>query len=84
MRLMTVVGFIVASLSLLAAFVYLCVKLLFWNSVPVGITPILLATFFFGAVQLLALGLLGEYVGLLLQYARKFPLVVEKERVNFD
>jgi len=84
MSLMTVVGFIVASLSLLAAFVYLCVKLLFWNSVPVGITPILLATFFFGAVQLLALGLVGEYVGLLLQYARKFPLVVEKERVNFD
>ncbi|MBB4198648.1 hypothetical protein CCR94_19375 [Rhodoblastus sphagnicola] len=84
MRLMTVIGFVVAGLSLLSAFVYLCVKLLFWSQVPIGVTPILLATFFLGAVQLLALGLLGEYVGLLLQYARGFPLVVEKERVNFD
>jgi hypothetical protein len=44
----------------------------------------LLATLFLGSIQLLALGLIGEYVGLLLRYARRFPLVVERERVNFD
>jgi hypothetical protein len=84
MRLMTVTGFVIAMLSLIAAFIYFCVKLLFWNSVPLGVTPILLAVFFLGSVQLLALGLVGEYVSLLLQYARRFPLVVEKERINFD
>ncbi len=85
MRLMTVSGFIVASLSLLAAFVYLCVKLMFWNSVPIGVGPILIATFFFGAVQLLALGLVGEYVGLLLQYARRFPLAEKRsESISID
>jgi glycosyltransferase involved in cell wall biosynthesis len=84
MRIMTAIGLVVSALSLIAAFVYLCFKLLFWDSVPFGVTPILLATFFFGSVQLLALGLLGEYVGLLLQYARRFPIVVEKERVNFE
>lgn len=84
MRLLTIMGFTVALLSLVAGFVYLCLKLLFWSHVPFGITPILLTTLFFGSVQLLALGLLGEYVGLLLQYARRFPVVLEKERVNFD
>jgi len=84
MRLMTVTGFVVAFFSLLAALVYTGIKLLFWSRVPFGVTPILLATFFFGSVQLLALGLIGEYVGLLLKYARGFPLVVERERINFD
>ncbi len=84
MRLMTVAGGVVACLSLLAGLVYLVLKLLYWSQIPIGVAPQLIATFFLGAVQLLALGLIGEYVGLLLQYARRFPLVVEKERVNFD
>ena len=84
LRLMSVAGICVAALSLLAGLVYLVAKLLWWNSIPVGVAPMLIATFFIGAVQLLALGLIGEYVSLLLQYARRFPLVVEKERVNFE
>ena len=84
MRVMTITGVSVAALSLIAGFVYLVLKLLYWDQVPIGITPLLLATFFLGSIQLLALGLLGEYVALLLQYARRFPLVIEKERVNFD
>lgn len=84
MRMLTVTGFIVAVFSLVAGLVYFVLKLMLWNHVPFGITPILLVTLFFGSTQLLALGLLGEYVGLLLQYARRFPLVIEKERINFD
>lgn len=84
MRILTVIGFIVAAFSFVAAVIYFCLKLLLWNGVPFGITPILLATLFFGSTQLLALGLLGEYVGLILQYTRRFPLVIEKERINFD
>ena len=84
MRLMTFAGLAVAGLSLLAAAVYFILKLIYWNSFSMGIAPLLLATLFLGSIQLLALGLIGEYVGLLLRYARRFPLVVERERVNFD
>lgn len=84
MRILTLVGMAVAALSLVATLVYLGLKLAFWSSIPFGVTPILLATFFFGAVQMLAIGLVGEYVSLLLQYTRRFPLVVEDERINFD
>jgi glycosyltransferase involved in cell wall biosynthesis len=84
MRLMTITGVCVAGICLAAALVYLVLKLIYWDSFSIGVAPLLLATLFLGSIQLLALGLIGEYVGLLLRYARRFPLVVERERVNFD
>jgi glycosyltransferase involved in cell wall biosynthesis len=84
LRLMTFGGLTIAALSLLAGLAYLIYKLIFWNTFSAGIAPLLIATLFLASVQLIALGLLGEYVGLVLQYVRRFPLVIEKERVNFD
>ena len=84
LRLMTVTGITIALVSLVAGFGYLIAKLIFWNTFSAGIAPILLATLFFASVQLIAIGMVGEYIGLILQYVRRFPLVVEKERVNFD
>lgn len=84
LRLMTVVGFSVSCLSFLFGLAYLVGKLLFWYTLPVGIAPVLIAVFFLGSIQLFALGVVGEYVGLLINYTRRFPLVIEKERINFD
>ena len=84
LRLMTLTGFFVAAVSFLTGIVYLIAKILFWYSLPAGIAPILIAVFFLGAVQLLAIGVLGEYIGLLLTYSRRFPHVVEQERINYD
>ena len=84
LRLMTFLGFAAAMLSFLAGFVYLVIKLLFWYSLPVGVAPVLIAIFFLSSIQLFALGVVGEYIGLLLNYSRKFPLVIEGERINFD
>ena len=83
LRLMTFLGFFVSSLSFLAGLAYLILKLMFWYSLPVGIAPVLIAIFFLSSIQLFALGVVGEYIGLLLNYARNFPLVIEKERINF-
>ncbi len=84
LRLMTVTGIVIALVSLLAGLGYFIAKLIFWNTFSAGIAPLLLATLFFASVQLIAIGMVGEYIGLVLQYVRRFPLVVEKERVNFD
>jgi glycosyltransferase involved in cell wall biosynthesis len=84
LRLMTVTGITIALLSLLTGLGYFIYKLIFWDTFQTGIAPLLLATLFFASVQLIAIGLVGEYIGLILQYVRRFPLVVEKERVNFD
>jgi glycosyltransferase involved in cell wall biosynthesis len=83
LRLMTLMGFGVATVSLLIAFGYLMAKLVFWESFIIGTAPILIGLFFFGAVQMIFLGLLGEYIGSILTQVRNLPHVVEAERINF-
>jgi glycosyltransferase involved in cell wall biosynthesis len=84
LRLATMLGFASAALSLLVALFYLIYKLIFWNSFELGLAPLVVGIFFFSSVQLFFLGLVGEYVGSIHTYVRHMPLVVEKERINFD
>jgi glycosyltransferase involved in cell wall biosynthesis len=84
LRLMAMSGLALSCLSLLVAFGYLLAKLLFWDSFELGLAPVLIGMFFFGAMQLLFLGLLGEYIGAIQTQVRNLPLVVEAERINFD
>ncbi len=83
LRLMVMGGGLLAGLSLLAAFGFLLAKLVFWNSFQMGIAPLLISLFFFSSVQILFLGMLGEYLGAVHTKMRNMPLVVEAERVNF-
>lgn len=83
LRFMAMTGFAVAMFSLLVAFGYLVAKLLFWDSFVLGTAPILIGMFFFGAIQMMFLGLLGEYIGSIHTQVRNLPLVVEAERINF-
>ena len=84
LRLATMLGFASAALSLLVALFYLVYKLVFWKSFSVGLAPLVVGIFFFSSVQLIFLGIVGEYVGSIHTYVRHMPLVVEKERINFD
>lgn len=83
LRISTFIGFGVAMLSLLIALVYLVLKLIFWDTFVAGTAPILMGMFFLGAVQLIFMGLLGEYVLSINQRVMKRPLVIEEERINF-
>jgi len=83
LRLATMLGFLVASLSFGLALGYLAYKLLFWNSFSVGVAPLVIGLFFFGAVQLFFIGIIGEYVASIHTQVLKRPLVIEKERINF-
>lgn len=84
LRLMTIAGFALAALSLLIAIGYFTAKLIFWNSFNMGMAPLLIGQFFFGAVQMIFLGMLGEYVGAIQTQVRNLPHVIERERINFD
>ncbi len=84
LRLATMTGFAVAFFSLLVAFGYFVFKLIFWNSFTLGIAPLVIGLFFFGSIQLFFIGIIGEYIGSIHTQILKRPLVVEKERVNFD
>lgn len=83
LRLATMLGFLVATLSLLVGLVYFVYKLVFWDRFDVGVGPLVIGIFFIGAVQLFFIGIIGEYIGSIHTRVAKRPLVVEKERINF-
>ena len=84
LRIATMTGFLISIMSLLAALIYFVLKLIFWNSFSLGLAPVVIGIFFFSSVQLFFVGILGEYLGSVHTYAKKRPLVVEKERINFN
>jgi len=84
LRLATFAGFGVSAISFLVALGYLIYKLLYWDSFQVGTAPLVIGMFFIGAVQLVFIGLLGEYIGSIHTQVVRRPLVIEKERINFD
>ena len=84
LRIATISGFFLSLLSMLVALVYLIVKLVFWDSFPLGNAPILIGVFVLGGVQLFFIGLLGEYILNINTRIMKRPLVIEERRINFD
>ncbi|MFA6129526.1 MAG: glycosyltransferase [Candidatus Omnitrophota bacterium] len=83
LRLATMLGFLAALSSFFVAVVYLIYKVIFWQSFTVGTAPIVIGLFFFSAVQLFFIGIIGEYIGSIHTQVLKRPLVIEKERINF-
>lgn len=83
LRLATMLGLVSSFGSFIAALVYLVMKLLFWYDLPIGVAPVIIGLFCVASVQLLFLGILGEYVGAIYTQVRNRPLVIEAERINF-
>jgi glycosyltransferase involved in cell wall biosynthesis len=84
LRLMTISGLIISITSVFIGIFFIIKKLLFWNEFQLGVAPIIVGVFFGISIIIIMLGLIGEYVGFVLTQTRNLPLVVEKERVNFD
>lgn len=84
LRLMSVAGFVFSGISLAIGIIYLLAKLLFWQRFQMGTAPILIGMFFLGSVQLFFLGILGEYIGVILRKVTKMPDVILSETINID
>jgi glycosyltransferase involved in cell wall biosynthesis len=84
LRLVTFAGFAGSLLSMLGGIAYFAYKLLFWQQFTLGIAPIAIGMFFLGSLQLLFMGIIGEYIGNIHTQVHNRPLVVERERLNFQ
>ena len=84
LRIVTLSGFVGAALSVLAGFAYFFYKLLFWSNFSVGIAPLVIGMFLMGSLQLVFVGILGEYIGQIHTLVQRRPLVIEQERLNFE
>ena len=84
LRLVTFSGFVGALVSVLVSLAYFVYKLAFWNNFSVGIAPLVIGIFFFMSIQMLFMGVVGEYIGTIYTLVQNRPLVVEQERINFE
>ena len=83
LRIAALLGFVSSLLSFIVGLVYLIYKLINWQNFSLGLAPLIIGIFFLGSVQLLFLGVIGEYIGAIYTQVLHRPLVVEKERINF-
>jgi polyisoprenyl-phosphate glycosyltransferase len=84
LRLATFLGFAGALMSVLVSLAYFIYKLVFWTSFSVGIAPLVIGIFFFMSIQMLFMGIVGEYIGAIHTMVQKRPLAIEQERINFE
>jgi glycosyltransferase involved in cell wall biosynthesis len=83
LRIMTLSGLFLSLLLLIIGFFFLFYKLFYWDSFQLGLAPLILGLFFGISIQIMILGIVGEYVGFILTQVRNLPLVIERERINF-
>lgn len=84
LRLATFVGGFFGLVSIIVGIVYLVLKLVYWNRFTAGMVPLILLVSILGSLQLIFIGLMGEYILSMNQRLMNRPLVVEEQRLNFD
>lgn len=84
LRIATLMGFAMSAVSFMTALFYLIMKLIRWEEFRMGTAPILIGMFLIASVQLVFIGVIGEYIGAILTRVTKRPMVIEEERINFE
>ena len=82
-RLLGFFGLLTSLICFIVAIVFLVLKIIWWDSFPMGYVPILVLTSFMFGIVLISIAVMGEYVASIHTYVRNRPIVVEKERINF-
>jgi dolichol-phosphate mannosyltransferase len=80
LQLATIAGFACAALAFLAVPVAIAFRI-FGQFLP-GITTTVVAVLLLGGIQLIAIGLIGEYVGRIYDEVKRRPLYIVRERAN--
>lgn len=84
LRIPAILGSILAFICVIIAVVILGVKIFNWNDFDCGGAFIADGLFFIGSIQLIFIGILGEYILALNERLKNRPLVVEEKRLNFN
>jgi len=83
LRVSYALGLLVSGSSFVLAAVYFVQRLLSEKPIPQGFTTLAILILFLGGVQLLSIGLLGEYIGRIYDEAKRRPEFVERELIGF-
>ena len=77
LRIITLLGFTVSFLSFLVALFYLVKKFTLGTGVP-GFTTLVVSIFFLAGIQLVTIGVIGEYIGRISDEVKRRPLYVAR------
>jgi glycosyltransferase involved in cell wall biosynthesis len=83
LQVMSMAGFVLAAISFMIGIWYVIQKLIGIALTP-GLSTTILVVSFFSGVQLLALGVVGEYIGRIYDEAKRRPMYIVDKKVNFD
>lgn len=83
LTLSTMFGFIIAGFSFLVMAVYLVYKIMGWEILWGNPTLVILISFL-GGIQLISVGILGEYIGRIYEEVRARPKFIVDRAVGFD
>ena len=84
LRMAIFMGTIFGALSLLVGFGYFIAKIFYWDTMSLGIAPLIIMSSLMFSIMLFFIGVIGEYIGAIYTQVLNRPLVFEKERVNFE
>ena len=84
LRLATSLGFISVLVGIVLAIWFTLGKIYGFSNAETGWTSIMTSIIFFGGVQLLTVGVLGQYVGILFDEIKARPEYIIDEKRNFD
>jgi dolichol-phosphate mannosyltransferase len=82
LQLATVLGFVISLLAFIA--IPLTVIARYSNIFVPGISSTLVAVFLLGGIQLMTIGVIGEYVGRIYDEVKRRPLYLVRETANID
>jgi dolichol-phosphate mannosyltransferase len=83
LRLATWMGFLTSGLAILGILISVYARV-FGSGWVKGWTSTVIAILFLGGVQLLCLGIIGEYIGRIYGEVKRRPLYIVQERIGFD
>lgn len=83
LRVWSLVGLVMAAISGLYG-AWLVIRTAIWGIDVPGYASIMVAVLFLSGIQLISLGVLGEYVGRIFTEVKARPLYLVAERIGFD
>jgi len=83
LQVMSMAGFVLAAISFMIGIFYITQKIMGIPITP-GLSTTILVVSFFSGVQLLALGLVGEYIGRIYDETKRRPMYIVDKKVNFS
>ena len=82
LRLSTLLGLSITLISFLMIILYVILKIILSSSPP-GLTTITIFILFFSGIQMIFLGIIGEYIAKIFNQSIDRPIVIEKEKIGF-